>query len=82
MHPNSFDTPIAKPDLSKCKRCQGSMRVGIALANTLTAGMPDFLGQTDMRGQTMSYGGPGKLIPVSKCSACGWSVGEPATGGA
>ena len=55
-----------------CPKCGGSMADGIAIQQTYTAGMPDFPGDTD--GGTMSPGGPGVIIPVHKCSACGWSL--------
>ncbi|MDO4795555.1 MAG: hypothetical protein Q4A28_06395 [Brachymonas sp.] len=59
-----------------CKRCGASMRHGIAIEQTYTAGEPDFPSD---RGDpnaivTLSPGGPGKLIECLKCPQCGWSV--------
>ena len=54
-----------------CRRCGAKMRPGIALAQTLTAGDPDFHGSDVV---TLSHGGPGTVIDCMKCSACGWSV--------
>lgn len=48
------------------------MKRGIAMQQTLTAGMPDFPG--DSVGITLSPGGPGKVVSVMKCVKCGWSV--------
>ena len=56
---------------NKCKKCDGAMRPGKAIAQTWT-GTPDFPGDT--RCVTMSPGGAGKLIDCMKCEACGWSV--------
>jgi hypothetical protein len=52
------------------------MAPGVAIEQTWVAGMPDFIGtsEDDMRGQTLSAGGPGKLVPVMKCPYCGHSV--------
>lgn len=61
-----------------CRRCQAQMQAGIALAQTYTAGTPDFPGDT--HATTFSAGGPGEIIEVMKCTACGWSVvakGDP-----
>jgi hypothetical protein len=55
-----------------CKKCGGAMRLGQAIAQTFSAGSPDFPGDTV--GMTVSPGGPGKLVPCLKCEACGWSV--------
>jgi len=48
------------------------MRPGKALAQTYTAGMPDFPG--DSHGTTFSAGGPGRMVEAMKCANCGWSV--------
>ena len=65
----------------KCYKCKVVMVKGIALENTLVAGMPDFPDQADdiaagkiPIGQTVHYGGTGKLINVYKCPECGHSV--------
>ena len=55
-----------------CRKCAGQMRPGKAIAQTFSAGMPDFPGDT--HGMTISPGGPGKLVDCLKCEACGWSV--------
>ena len=54
-----------------CRRCDAPMQPGIALESTVRAGTPDLGGGI---GQTMTIGGPGVVVPVSKCSTCGWSV--------
>lgn len=61
----------ARPTQDTCKRCGGPMAPGQAIAQTYT-GLPDFPG--DEHAVTVSPGGPGKLVDVLKCSACGWSV--------
>lgn len=59
----------------KCRRCLTPLVSGVAIANTLVSGMPDFPGDTEAsRGQTMHYGGAGKMVPVLKCPKCGHSV--------
>jgi len=55
-----------------CKKCGGAMKPGKAIAQTYSAGTPDFPG--DRHGMTCSPGGPGKLVDCLKCEACGWSV--------
>lgn len=55
-----------------CRKCGGSMGAGIAMAQTYTDGVLDFPG--DDHATTFSAGGPGKIVSVSKCHACGWSV--------
>lgn len=55
-----------------CRKCAGNMKTGQAMAQTFSAGRPDFPG--DAHGVTMSPGGPGKLIECLKCEVCGWSV--------
>lgn len=57
-----------------CHRCGIPMRPGIAIAQTYTAGAPDFPG--DREGITMSAGGPGRVIKCLKCPDCGRSVTE------
>lgn len=56
----------------KCRHCSSEMTEGKAFAPTLVAGAPDFPGQTDLRGQTLSEG-HGKLVIVNKCPSCGHS---------
>ncbi len=64
----------------RCKKCGGEMKPGKAIRQTLVMGVPDFPGNTiDSIGQTLSYGGPGRLVDCMKCSACGWSVTEKQT---
>lgn len=55
-----------------CRRCNVEMRLGTALAQTFTAGMPDFPGDT--HAVTFSAGGPGKVVPCWKCPECGRSI--------
>ncbi|WP_234265217.1 hypothetical protein [Hydrogenophaga sp. NFH-34] len=55
-----------------CVKCGGRMRNGIAMDQTYNAGSPDFPGDT--AGFTESPGGPGRIINVLKCEACGYSV--------
>ena len=59
-------------DLSRCRKCGGQMRPGIAMAQTFAGGLPDFAG--DEHASTFSAGGPGALTDCKKCEACGWSV--------
>lgn len=56
------------------------MQVGTALVSGMVAGLPDFPGQIDLRGQTLSPGGPGHLVDVLKCPDCGHSVAAPVAG--
>lgn len=55
-----------------CRRCNVEMRPGKALVQTLTAGAPDFPGDT--HGSTMSADGPGRMVDCWKCPKCGYSV--------
>ena len=59
-------------NVKTCRKCGGTMRPSKALAQTFTAGTPDFPGDT--HASTFSAGGPGELIDCMKCEACGWSV--------
>lgn len=60
--------------MGTCEKCQGgTLQIGLAIEQTYVAGIPDFPGQSDMDGQTISPGGPGKLIHVIKCKSCGAS---------
>lgn len=61
----------------KCRHCHVDMVRGTALANTLIAGTPDFIGET--RGITLSFGGRGRIILVRKCPKCGHSISETST---
>lgn len=61
----------ALKDPANCRKCGGDMHPGKALAQTFTAGAPDFPGSDIV---TLSAGGPGKQIDIMKCSKCGWSV--------
>jgi hypothetical protein len=49
------------------------MREGQALQNTISTGIPDFPGATDLAGQTFSFTGPAKMVRVLKCVDCGYS---------
>jgi len=59
-------------NVEECKKCGGEMRIGLATEQTWTTGMPDFPGE--LRGVTMSVGGPGKVVECLKCVECGYSV--------
>jgi hypothetical protein len=58
----------------QCKRCLIQMLPGRAIEQTWISGISDFIGDTNPICQTMSAGGPGKLIPCLKCPNCGYSV--------
>ena len=58
----------------KCRKCKIEMVDGVAIAQTWKPGLPDFPGQTDLRGRTMTPGGPGRIANVQKCPQCGYSV--------
>lgn len=62
----------------RCPKCRVPLREGQAIQQTWITGAPDFIGDVRPNIQTMSAGGPGKLISCLKCPECGWSV----TGGA
>ena len=64
----------------RCPRCDVDLVPGQALQNTLVAGLPDFPGQTDIEGQTLSPGGPGRLVDVRTCPDCGYSVSGSVAG--
>lgn len=59
--------------MSKCNKCQGAMKTGIALVPTLVVSKDFFEEGNDMRGRTANNG-PGKIRPCLKCEKCGWSV--------
>lgn len=63
---------VATTDLSRCQKCGGQMRPGVAMAQTFVGGVPDFAGDDHV--STFSAGGPGALTDCMKCEACGWSV--------
>ena len=58
----------------RCRKCGTEMVTSIAIQQTWTAGIPDFIGDKNPIIQTMSPGGPGELIPCLKCPACGYST--------
>jgi len=58
----------------KCKKCDVEMVDGVAMKEGWTAGIPDFPGQTDTRGQTFSPSGQSQMVNVQKCPQCGYSV--------
>jgi hypothetical protein len=62
------------PCLMNCRLCGIQMQQGVALLNSPSYGVEDFIGQTDTRGQTFTMGGPPSLVPVMKCPKCGHSV--------
>lgn len=57
-----------------CPKCATQMSEGVAIQQTWVAGIPDFIGDTNPTIQTMSPGGPGKLVDCLKCNTCGYSV--------
>lgn len=59
-----------KPE-TKCKRCGGEMKPGVAIEQTVT-GIPDFPGDKHL--VTVSPCGPGLMIECMKCVECGYSV--------
>jgi len=64
------DTPV----MHSCRRCDGIMFEGHAMQDQLE-GSADFIGDTGSEiGCTMTRSGKVKLVPVWKCSACGYSV--------
>lgn len=70
-----MSTQRFQPDA--CKKCGGRMRLGSALVSTSVQAVPDFSG--DPHASTFYEGGPGRLVTVSKCERCGWSVRKVAT---
>jgi len=62
---------LSDPEI-KCRRCGTAMVDGEALAPTFINRLPDFPGQTDLRGQTLNPG-PGEVVAVKKCPSCGHS---------
>lgn len=71
MHDMLLEAKMAEK--MTCPRCGGNLKIGEALKNTATYGMPDFAGQPDMTGQTFSYNGPAQLVDVDKREDCGYS---------
>lgn len=58
-----------------CPKCHAPMQPGIALAQTYTTGLPDFPGDDPASAvQTISPGGPGRIVQCLKCTECGHSV--------
>lgn len=64
----------SKAALNYCKTCCVKMKIGQAILQTWTAGLPDFIGDKNPSIQTMSPGGPGKLVTCLKCPNCGHST--------
>jgi hypothetical protein len=65
-----------------CRKCHVPMSKSTAIANTLVAGMADFPGEEDgvvRAGATLSYGGPGRVVPCWKCPKCGHSITREGT---
>ena len=60
---------------SPCPKCKtGVMGSGFALTDDIIVyGTPDFPGQTDMNGQTVTLKSSGTRYPAEKCDACGYS---------
>ena len=66
---------IGTNNICPSHKCDGIMIKSKAIKEGSVCGIPDFIGQTyNHDGQTMSPGGPGKLINVLKCNKCGFSV--------
>lgn len=61
-----------KQAATTCPKCGGTMRPGIAMGQTYTAGLPDFGPDDEVR--TFSAGGPGEVVQVRKCAKCGHST--------
>jgi hypothetical protein len=65
-----------KPILeTRCPKCGGEFKEGVALVNTVSHGIEDFPGSHDLRGQTFSYTGQAEQVKVLKCVECGHSRG-------
>lgn len=56
-----------------CKKCNNTMSPSKAFKNTWITHL-DFIGQTNLRGCTMSRSGAAKLVDVLKCISCGYSI--------
>ena len=63
---------LAEWEAAACPKCGGTMRPGIAMGQTYTAGTPDFGPDGEVR--TFSAGGPGEVVQVRKCTKCGHST--------
>lgn len=58
-----------------CHKCHAPMQPGIAIEQTYTTGLPDFPGDDPASAvQTISPGGPGRIVQCLKCTECGHSV--------
>lgn len=55
----------------QCPKCRLSLVPGLAILQTYTTSIPDFIGED--RGITVSPGGPGRLAECLKCPGCGYS---------
>lgn len=57
-----------------CPKCSSPMAPGQALESTMApASSPDHLTDPEGRGTTLRPSGPGRMVPVMKCTGCGYS---------
>ena len=57
-----------------CPKCSSPMAPGHAMESTTApASSPDHLTDPAGRGTTLRPSGPGRLVPVMKCTGCGYS---------
>ena len=56
-----------------CRRCGVALVPGRAIKPTLIAAESEFGRDDDLTGRTLTAGGPGELVDVLKCPACGYS---------
>jgi len=73
-YPTLHGARKALAEAQQCPFCNVALKPSIALAQTWVAGAPDFIGETYPSIQTMSPGGPGKVINCMKCPECGYST--------
>ena len=57
-----------------CPRCSSHLAPGQALESTMApASHPDHLTDSTGRGTTLRPSGAGRMVPVLKCTGCGYS---------
>lgn len=57
-----------------CPKCASPLAPGQALESTMTrASHPDHLTDSTGRGATLRPSGSARMVPVLKCTACGYS---------
>ena len=65
-------TPASSAAL--CPKCSSPMAPGKAMESTMApASHPDHLADPAGRGTTLRPSGPGRMVPVMKCTGCGYS---------